>query len=123
MNKFTKQDLLATGAAALVIVGAGTGIFFYADNSLPAQSPAPPQKVMTFWWTNAENAVISDVWGKSNLLMDWYYLGRYTNQNWIHRTNIPIEFYRVSHPQMVGHYWDANVWRVNHQLLNIPTNR
>lgn len=78
---------------------------------------------MTFSWTNAPGAVIADVWGRTNMTHPWYHIGRFTNETAVRRTNIPAEFYWVSHPNMVGHYWDiVGQWRVNYELLNI-TNR
>lgn len=106
--------------ATLVATGLGVGIYF-APTVIPPQ-PAP-QKTATTYWVMGTDAVLTDVWGRTNLTGPWEYLGRTTNMPTgqpviasFTTTQKVMQFFQVSHPNIPGHYSDHGTWRVNHKM-------
>jgi hypothetical protein len=77
-------------------------------------------------WDNAPGAVLTDVWGAPDPSGPWTHLGRVTNSP-IGQTlrgelivpRVAQQFFRVSHPNIPGHYNDFGTWRVNHKMWGI----
>jgi hypothetical protein len=94
----TKRELKKTAAFSAVIVATFGGLI------LQSEKLSDPLRLE---WDNAPGATITDIWGTTNLA-DWYHVGRVTNAaRWIIEKKHPAEFYRVSHPNGPGHYWDG----------------
>jgi hypothetical protein len=117
-----EETAKVVGPPAVIIAAAlGVGLYFAPVAVLPP--PPPPAKTATTYWLMGTDAVLSDVWGRTNLTGPWEYLGRTTNMPTgqprlasFTTTQKVMQFFRVSHPDIPGHYNDHGTWRVNHKM-------
>lgn len=102
MNFETKKDWKYVVGIGTVIVGAFVGGIVSLTQSVP--TPA----TITLAWTNAPGAAITVIEGTTNLT-DWYIVGITTNTPYfVVPKRKAYEYFRIYHPNVVGHYWDAS---------------
>lgn len=109
---------------ALTALALGVGVWLAPDAVLPP--PPPPARTATYYFALAPGACLTVVEGSTNPAGPWVELGRVTNaptgQQIIGQFSTPereMYFFRSYHPNIVGHYWDMNVWRVNYKMWGL----